>query len=159
MVAAAATRAGSNSPTSADSAQLGVGRQRTDDQLVPVERDPAQLVESPDVEDPIRGRSQLAADLDQQVGAAGHGPPDRPILGQQAVGIGQGGRALDGRLGRHRSALDLGRAGCCSALGGQDDGVDDLRVAGAAAQVAGDRLADGILVSARRRRPGTPDRP
>ena len=78
-----------------------VGGQRSEHQVAVVDGDAAQLVQPPQVEDALGWRSQLAGDLDHQVGAAGDRPP-AVARRQQAIGLGQAGGRLERWFGGHQ---------------------------------------------------------
>ena len=119
---------------------LGVGRQRAEHDGPAVDRDTAQLIQLPEVKDPAWWIAELAGDLHHQVRPARDGP--QQASGEQPVGVHQRRRRLDRRLdGTWHSLFD--DAG--DPTGGQRNRVDDLGVARAAAQVAGDRLADAVV--------------
>ncbi len=88
------------------SAQLGVRRERADDERVALDRDAPQLVQAPDVEDALGRLADLTGHLDHEVGAAGQRPPRgaRGIRQQRVRGF-QASRGLGRRLDgiRHRS--------------------------------------------------------
>ena len=77
-----------------------VRRQGAEDERVAVERDAAQLVEPPQVDDPSGGSPSSPVSRDHQVGAAGDRPDRR--LREHRVGLGQRARADDRRLDGHR---------------------------------------------------------
>ena len=132
MVAAASAREGRNSATSCER-RIWVGRRRPDHQRIAIDPDAAQVVQRPQVQDAVGRIADLAGDLHQQVGAAGH----RPVRdgSQNLVGLFQGARRDDRRFG-------IGSAAGVP-FGCQRDGVDDLGIAGAAAQVA----CDGVVIA------------
>ena len=130
-------------------ADLRVRRQRADRQHAVADADAAQLVEPPEVEHALGRRADLAGDLDHQVRAAG----DRPE-GVRRRSSREASRRVRGerrRLDGHRRRSDAPARPC----GRDRDRLDDLGVAGAAAEVAGDRLADASSSARRRLRRGT----
>ena len=92
---------------------LRVGRQGAEADRVALDRDPAQLVEPPQVEDRVRRFTELTGQRDHQVGAAGDRP--RRALGEDRVRLGQRARAGDGRFDRHRRSAPAG--GCATVRG------------------------------------------
>ena len=144
IVAAASTSAGRCSRQMRRAADVRVGRQRAEHERAAARRDPAQLVEPPQVEHARPAAAPSSPVIwTMQVGAAGDRPPGRRPPASRRVGASASERGrLDRRLERHASGIPAGRA----SLGGQGDRLDDLRVARAAAEVAGDRLADRVVV-------------
>jgi hypothetical protein len=64
--------------------------------------DAAQLVDTPNIQDPRRRRADLAGYLDHHVRAARDRLPT-VAAGQQVVGLFEGGGGLDWRFGWHQS--------------------------------------------------------
>ena len=81
IVAAASTSPGRCSRQSAERRISRVGGQRAEDDRLAVDRDPAQLVEPPQVDDACRRLAQLAGQGDHQVRAAGDRP--RGVAGRR----------------------------------------------------------------------------
>ena len=77
IVAAASTSAGRCSRQTRRAADLRVGRQRAEADRVAVDGDAAQLVEPPQVDDPVGRLAELAGERDHQVRAAGDRPGRR----------------------------------------------------------------------------------
>src|SRR4051812_19377348 len=82
-------------------ADVRVGRQRAEADRVTVERDAAQLVEPPQVEDPVRRLTELARQGDHQVRAAGDRSGRPGPVCEPRVRLGEVARRRDGRLDRH----------------------------------------------------------
>ena len=102
IVAAASTSAGRCSRQIGERRMSVYVRERAELHGVAADRDPAQLVEPPQVDDALRRRAQLAGELDHQVRAAG----DRAVrlLGEQLVRLAQRVRRHHRRLDRHQAA-------------------------------------------------------
>jgi hypothetical protein len=81
---------------------LRVRRQRAELHRVAADRDPAQLPETPQVDDPLGRLAELARELDEEVGA----PRNRSmgLGGEVLVGLAERARRDARRLDRHQAA-------------------------------------------------------
>ena len=113
IVAAASTSAGQMLAAERGAADVGVRRQRAEDDRIAIERDAAQLVEPPQVDHPLRRLADLAGEADHQVRAAG----DRRARPASA--------RMPGEVGRARPAARRHRVGALRAVPAAPAAADD----------------------------------